>query len=44
MFKKFSLDYGVRVYSFTHDGNRCYMADDPNGGDGIYCLPALPKK
>jgi hypothetical protein len=33
---------GVRVYSFTHEGNRCYMADDPQGGAGIYCLPILP--
>jgi hypothetical protein len=29
---------GVRVYYFVHDGDRCYMADDPQGGAGIFCL------
>jgi uncharacterized membrane protein len=29
---------GVRVYYFVHDGDQCYMADDPQGGAGIFCL------
>lgn len=29
---------GVRVYKFADGDTTCYMADDPQGGAGIYCL------
>jgi hypothetical protein len=29
---------GVRVYHFIHNDHQCYVADDPQGGAGIFCL------